>query len=187
MNAAEFKTILTDLGIKQTDLALLIGVTPRAISLWVTQARSVPDPVAAYLRLLVSLPKALQEKELARLKNENPGRYEGMYTVTFHGRTGEGLGVFVLTQGAAFGADSGSVQYDGIYQPSATQPGSIDITLRVSVPPVVALVQGVPPQPIPYSFDLSCSFAARGQTPLTVQTPFGHVQAQIDFIRSIPN
>jgi len=164
---------------------MLIGVTTRAISLWVAHERGIPGPVAAYLRLLSSLPKALQEKELTRIRKTDPSMYEGMYQCVFQGASGPGLGVFVLSRGTVFGSD-GAVQYDGVYKPSA-RPGYVDLALHLSVPPGVALVQGVPPQPMSYSFDVNCSFPIRGTELLTVQTPYGPVLAEVKFLRTVPN
>jgi hypothetical protein len=187
MNTLEFRKNLEILGLNQVEFARLVGVTARSISLWVSQEIDVPSPVAAYLNLLVSLPKAIQEKELSRLKQESNNMYEGMYRVMFEGQDGEGFGMVTLSRGALCGIDVGGVQYDGTYEPSANKPGYIDTKFKLSVPPGVSLVQGVPPQPMPYSFDLNCSFAARGITPLSVETPFGPVQAKVEFMRAIPN
>jgi DNA-binding transcriptional regulator YiaG len=56
MNAAELRSILSALGLSQVDLARLILISPRAVNLWATGERVVPGPVAAYLRLILSLP-----------------------------------------------------------------------------------------------------------------------------------
>jgi DNA-binding transcriptional regulator YiaG len=56
MNAAELRSILSALGLSQVDLARLILISTRAVNLWATGERVVPGPVAAYLRLILSLP-----------------------------------------------------------------------------------------------------------------------------------
>ena len=186
MDARTLQQALAALGISQADFSRLIQVTPRAISLWLSGERELSGPAAAYLRLLVSLPRVLQSKELARIRQEDdPAMAEGMYKFDYQGTTGSGLGVMVLSRGRVFGSDGG-VQYDGTCEPSRTQPGYVDVHLHLSVPPGVALVQGVPPQTMSYGFDLACSFAARGSTSVNVATPFGPVLAQITFLRPIP-
>jgi hypothetical protein len=111
--------------------------------------------------------------------------YEGMYGVVFHGKAGTGAGMLVMSRGRVFGSDGG-VSYDGAYKPTEGRAGYADVQLHLSVPPGVPLVQGVPPQPVAYGFDLNCSIAARGTTELNVQTPFGPVQATVRFLRDVP-
>ncbi len=185
MNEIELRAAIDDLGITQAEFSRLIEVTPRAISLWLAGEREVPGPVAAYLGLMASLPRALQARELARIRQEDPNMYEGMYKVTFQGAKGTGLGVLVMQRGRVFGSDGG-VQYDGAAKPSESRPGFADVQLHLTVPPGVPLVQGVPPKAMSYGFDLECSIAVRGTTPLTVQTPFGPVRAVVEFLREVP-
>lgn len=185
MSASELRVTLATLGLSQVDLARLLGVTARAVNLWATDERGVPGPAAAYLRLLLGLPKALQAKELARLNQEKVVMSEGMYLFTYQGRTGTGAGVLVLTDGRAFGTDTG-VQYDGTYAPSPSRPGFVDVRLRATVPPGIGLVQGVPAQPAPYWFDLTCTFPARGSADLEIPTPYGAVRVKVKFLRGVP-
>jgi DNA-binding transcriptional regulator YiaG len=186
METTELKQIIDNLGLSQTDLANLVGVTPRAVNMWLSQEREVAGPVVAYLRLLSSLPRTFQTKELARIREEDPKMYEGMYKFAFQGAAGNGLGVLVLSRGKVFGSDGG-VQYDGTYEPNDSRPGHVDVRLHLTVPPGVPLVQGVPPQPVAYNFDLGCSFPARGSAPIALQTPFGPVNVQVEFIRQVPD
>ncbi len=111
--------------------------------------------------------------------------YEGMFSFAYQGRAGNGLGALILANGVVFGSDGG-VRYDGTYQPSTIRAGYVDVHLRLTVPPGVPLVVGVPPQPMAYGFDVDCSFACRGQTNVNVQTPYGSVQGTISFLRTIP-
>lgn len=113
---------------------------------------------------------------------------EGMYGVAFAGVDGTGQGVLVVNNGLAYGYDVGGGKYDGSYTPSKS-PGHIDLRLRVTVPPGTSLVQGVPPQPMEYSFDITCTLKARADTFIQVPTPVAPtpVQAHIQFLRDIPN
>jgi hypothetical protein len=110
---------------------------------------------------------------------------EGMYLFTYQGQKGAGLGMIVLTEGRAFGTDTG-VRYDGTYGPNPTRPGLVDLQLKATVPPGIGLVQGVPPQPVEYHFDLNCTFPARGAADLQIPTPLGPVRVQVKFLRDIP-
>ena len=112
--------------------------------------------------------------------------FEGMYALKFRGQSGIGGGVLVLDRGRVYGTDFGA-SYDGVYVPSAKLPGCIDAHIHLDVPPGVALVTGVPPQPMAYGFDIDCTFAPKRTTPITIQTPFGNVEAEFTFLRNIPS
>ncbi len=110
---------------------------------------------------------------------------EGMFYIEYEGAEGFGHAALVLAEGRVFGAD-GRVLYDGRYEPSILQPGYVTANVHLTVPPGTPLVQGVPPQPMAYGFDVCCSFAVRGDTKVTVQTPFGPVNGVIHFLREVP-
>jgi hypothetical protein len=187
VNATELKATLNELGIGPTAFAQLIGVTPRAVSLWLAGEREVPGPAAAYLSLFASLPKALQAKELSRLTQERADMYEGMYGVELQGLHGQGLAAIVLLNGRVFGCDNGGVRYDGTYQPSQ-QAGLIDAKVRVEIPAGTVLVQTGRALPMNYGFDLELCFRAQGITLVQVQTPLGGtpVNARISYMRPLP-
>jgi transcriptional regulator with XRE-family HTH domain len=184
MNAAELRSILSALGLSQVDLARLILISTRAVNLWATGERVVPGPVAAYLRLILSLPPALRVKEVSRLGGQTMS-IDGMYAVEFAGKTGSGVASLVLDKGIVFGSD-GEVQYDGTYQPSA-EPGEIDLSVTARVPPNAQLVMAYPPQPVPYSFSLTCSFKPQSSSEVRIQTDLGPVSARIHYMRRLPS
>ena len=186
MDLADLRLTLDVLSLSQVDLARLIGISSRAISLWLSGEREVSGPAAAYVTLLLSLPRALQAKEISRIRKEDPHMSEGMYKFTYEGTTGAGLGILVLEHGRAFGSDGG-VLYDGTYEPSTDRPGDVSVHLHLTVPPGVPLVQGVPAQPMSYGFDVDWTFASRGTTMISVQTPYGPpVRGHIEFLRPVP-
>ncbi len=113
-------------------------------------------------------------------------RNEGMFSFQFEGAQGAGLGALVLNNGVAYGSDGG-VLYDGTFEPNKSKSGYVDVKLHLTVPPGVALVQGVPPQPMTFGFDLACTFSARGTTNVTVATPYGQVNGRVSFLRDVPN
>jgi len=61
---------LNSLGLSSPDFARLVGVTPRAVSLWLASQREVPGPVRAYARLLLSLPPPLRRAEIENALTE---------------------------------------------------------------------------------------------------------------------
>jgi predicted transcriptional regulator len=67
MLGVDLKTILNEVGLSQTDFARLVGVTPRAVTLWMVGDRNIPGPVEAYARLLHSVPLSVRQVELQRL------------------------------------------------------------------------------------------------------------------------
>lgn len=180
------KVSLDSLGLSPTEFARLINVTPRAVHLWLSENREISGPAEAYLRLFQSLPRAMQAKETARIRQENPTMNEGMFGFEFQGAQGSGFGALVLKNGHAFGSDGG-VLYDGTYEPTPSKVGNVDVKLRLTIPPGIALVQGVAPQPMTYSFDLDCTFSTRGETNISVQTPYGAVHGRVFFLREVPN
>lgn len=174
---------LDALGLSKPGFARLVGVSLRAVNMWCTGDRETPGPVVAYLRLLASLPRALQAAEIATLE-ENPMSYDGLYNIEYAGAAGGGTVTLVFMDGLVFGHDGG-VAYDGTYEPVA--PGLMDVRLKLVVAPGVALVQGVPPQPAEYSFHIGVRVPARGQAPLQTDTPYGPIAFRIAYLRPLPD
>lgn len=54
MSADEFRAILADLGLNQTEAATVLGITPRAVRFYVAGERSIPPVLAKVARLLAS-------------------------------------------------------------------------------------------------------------------------------------
>jgi hypothetical protein len=93
--------------------------------------------------------------------------------------------MIVLMNGVVFGHDGGVV-YDGAYTPSK-KSDHIDVSLRLTVPAGVALVQGVPAQRASYFFDIAVTIPARGTVRgMRVSTPYGAVACNVVFARPIP-
>lgn len=185
MDSSELIDALSQLEITKGDLARLTEVTVRAVNMWLSGEREIPGPLEAYVRLLRALPKAVLAQELARIREEDPRMYEGMYELHFGGEGGTGSGILVLQGGVIFGHDSG-VRYDGTYAPSRTQRGHIDARLCLTVFPGTELVQGIPAQPVQYTFDVECSVATRSETAQTVETPYGPVKVAFRYLRDVP-
>ncbi len=186
MQADDLKTALVEIGLEKSDLARLLGVTLRAVNMWMAGDREVPGPAGAYLRLLRSLPPALQAQEIATLSKGDGIMYDGLFAVEYSGLTGRGAATPVFSNGVIFGHDGG-VAYDGTYAPSRSVPEQMEIQLWLTVPPGVPLVQGVPGQPAEYRFAIRTSIPARGVANQTVQTPYGAVDYALRFLRTLPD
>jgi hypothetical protein len=190
MTAAELRTVIEALQVSQIQLAESLGVTARAIGMWLGGEREIPGPVAAYLRLLLSLPRALCVKELERSRRE-PEMLEGMYRLDFTGHAGHGVAALVLRDGTVFGADEAGVQYDGTYEPTGAS-GEVSMSLVLTVPPGVTLVQGVVADHRGFSFQvgpqkLNLLGTADVTIPTPVNGPRGVVRARMSKLRNLPN
>jgi len=201
MTAAELRATLGTLDLRQLQAARLLGVTIRAVGMWINEEREVPGPVAAYFNLLMSLPVALRAREFARIQ-ENVEVFDGMYLMEFSSgpSTGiappeTGLGVLVFQDGRIFGSDS-HVSYDGEFAPTG-KPGEVAMKVRVSAPPGVSvrLIQGVTSDHRGFSFDVGpqkVALGSPGGAVLTVMTPIGPpdrraVTVRLTKLRNLPD
>src|SRR6266436_3751706 len=115
MTNDELRSALAEMGLGQSELARLIGVTSRAVSLWLSGDRAIPGPAEAYIRLFRVLPPGLRQIELNRLKERGTPMRDGMYGISFQGRQSAGMGVLIFDAGRAYGTDSQGVKFDGEY------------------------------------------------------------------------
>lgn len=186
MKRQELKVILGQIGISQADLAHLVGVTPRAVSLWMTGSRSIPGPLAAYARLLASLPLGMQQAELANLSEEIKTMKDGMYLIQYAGQAGSGYGTLIFDGGRIYGADIAAGKYDGeCHFNEAT--GLVDVSIRVQMSAGQQSVIGMV-QPFDWILDVSTAMDPDkdcGQ--LNVQTNLAKpIVASYRFLRSLP-
>jgi hypothetical protein len=186
MNVNDLRAILAELETSQADFARLIGVTPRAVALWVAGERAIPGSVEGYLRLLRLLPPNLRQMELNRLKQKGTGMRDGMFGITFQGQQGYGMGVIVLDNGLVYGTDVGGVRYDGDYLFDEVS-GLVSVKVKITFPPNVQSVFGIS-NPYEWAFDLTTSFDPRQNSgPLSLKTSIGKsISAQFVFLRSLP-
>jgi transcriptional regulator with XRE-family HTH domain len=139
------KSILDRIGLKQTELASLLAVSPRTVSLWATGDSDLPGPVAAYLRVLQDVGPDLLSKELSRLEGRPRKFDEGIYGLNY---TGEHAGqrdggdaLAVLRAGKIFGSDRWGGIFSGSYYFDPGQQTN-QVHVRVQVPPDGELVTG---------------------------------------------
>src|SRR5215467_7145118 len=84
--------------------------------------------------------------------------FDGIYSMTFRGHADWGMGMLIIQGGVITGADVAGGLYDGVYE---QQGSDLLVTLTMTVPPGVALVQGTPAQPKQYSFPIQTKLPAR--------------------------
>ena len=186
MTSSDLKAILTELELTQADFARLLGITPRAIALWIADERTIPGPAESYLRLFRLLPPNLRQVELNRLKQKGTAMRDGMFGITFQGQQGAGMGVLVFENGRVYGTDTEGVRYDGEYEFSESS-GLVDVKIKVTFPPNVRSVFGVA-NPYEWAFDVTAKFDPKQNSgTLTVRTSIGQqIEARYVYLRSLP-
>ena len=187
MTNDELRQTLEDLSLRQNTFAKLLGVTPRAVTLWLSGERAVPAPVVSYLRLFEHLPPNLRQAELETVLEDGRKMREGMYAITFRSGEQTGAAVLVFENGRIYGVDTGAVRYDGgyTYDPIAE---SVDAVIRITFPPDVEAVFGVR-NPYEWSYDVTAKFNPNGDSgDVEVETSLGQaIEAQYAFLRALPN
>lgn len=187
MTGNELKATLAGLGVTQADFSRLIGVTPRAVTLWLAEERGIPGPTEAYLRVFRLLPPNLRQVELNRIREKGSTMRDGMYGITFQDQQGAGMGVLVFDSGRVYGTDTEGVRYDGEYI-FDERSGLANIKVKIVFPPNVKVVFGIS-NPYEWAFDVTTSFNPKLDAgALSVQTSLGRpVNAQYRFLRNLPD
>lgn len=184
------RDVLDRLGLRQVELARLLDVSPRTVSLWATGETAVPGPVAAYLRVVQARPDALHV-ELKRLAGRDKMLIEGIYGFTYKG---EHMGVLdgdtalavlrngkILGSGRAGGMFTGSYEFDGARQVSK-------VHVRMQVPPDGELVTGYRAGSEGAVLDITGDFERAQPHSTTVIDVAGRpVEITLSYIGPLPN
>ena len=186
MDRQDLRATLERLGISQSDLARLVDVTPRAVSLWMVGARGVPGTVAAYVQLLESLPLGMRQAELAKLTEEQRTMKDGMYLIDFAGQAGTGQATLVFEGGRIYGTDNGGGIYDGEFQLDETTD-RVNLKIRVQMTAGHASVVGIV-QPFDWIIDVSTVIDPdKDSDRINIQTSLGKpIVANYRFLRPLP-
>jgi hypothetical protein len=186
MKPDELKKLLAHLQVTQVTFARLIGVTARAVNLWMMEDRSIPGPVIAYANLLGSLPPNLRQAEINRLTQRGTGMRDGIFGITFQGRVSAGMGMMIFDSGRVYGSDTEGARYDGgyVYNEGTKM---VDVTVKVTMPPNVQAVFGIS-NPYEWAFDAMATFDPKSNAgPVIVKTSIGQsLPATYKFLRSLP-
>lgn len=118
MSALPLKPALQRLGLRQTELARLVGVSARTVNQWASGSQALPGSVAGYLRLLEAANPKTRDAELARLDDRTRHLDEGLYRVGYRSvRDGEpDLALAVLRAGKISGCDQHGGTFAGTYR-----------------------------------------------------------------------
>jgi transcriptional regulator with XRE-family HTH domain len=134
----ELKRVLERLGLKQTDFARLLDVSPRTVSLWATGDVTLPGPVKAYLRMLQFADDSRRTLEFARLAARSPSVHDGLYSVRYRPIASSmmpyenGDGIAMLKAGHIVGSDAGGGKFEGTYRfDSSRQTFHFRVWLRI--------------------------------------------------------
>ncbi|MCU0732856.1 MAG: hypothetical protein MUE84_14885 [Hyphomonas sp.] len=127
MSQGALKPKLAKLGLRQSDLARLIDVSPRTVNLWATGAQSLPGAVDGYLRLLEAAPANVRKAEFERLDDRSKHLDEGIYGVRYSsvGADEQGYGMAVLLRGKIAGGDAHGMLFSGSYRFDRNKAGNI--------------------------------------------------------------
>lgn len=133
MDALQLKAKVASWVLSQAEFAQWVGVSPGAVTQWLSGARPVPGTVEAFIKLFESLPPTLQNTHLSRIR-KGTITMEAMFAVEFAGSAGFGGASLTFKDGYVYGFDLGGGIYDGHYKASVTRPGFTDIEVNVKMP-----------------------------------------------------
>jgi hypothetical protein len=186
-SAMALKEVLERLGLKQTEFARLVQVSPRTVSLWATGESPMPGPVLAYLRVLVALSPEALAVELNRLDGRTQMLEEGIYNIAYRGELGHGSGTLVFRNGKVAGTDVSGGSFEGTYNyDAATQLNNVVVTLKV--PPNGSLVTGLTAGPMGATLPISASFKRPApKSAARVKVAGRPVDVELTFVRSLPH
>jgi hypothetical protein len=187
MNGEDLRKQLHDLQLNHSELARLVGITPRAVNLWIADERAVPGPVESYLRLLQLLPSQLRLIELARLKQKGTNMSDGMFGIVYSGNAGFGSGTLIFDNGRVYGADTERGRYDGMYLFNEAS-GLAEVTLKVTMPANTMSVFGIS-NPYEWAIDVTAAIDPKLDSGhVAVKSSLGpSLQAQYKFLRGLPD
>lgn len=187
MTGNELKAILDRFRIRQVDLARLLDVTPRTVSVWATGDGPVPGVVEAYLRVLQLLSPEALAIEISMLERSERMLDDGLYLIRFGGTDDLGQGVLAFAGGRISGVDIGGAQYEGVYGLDV-KSGLNRAEVTLIVPPSGALVTGAVAGPMGARLTLRAEFSKPSPISyFTVDVGGRPVSVELSYVRRLPN
>jgi transcriptional regulator with XRE-family HTH domain len=185
------KEILQRLGIRQAELARLIEVSPRTVSLWATGASPLPGPVAAYLRVLEASGFEAKGRELKHLEERGRRLDEGIYGLAYAGEhegdVDSGDALAVLRNGKILGSDRWGGVFTGSYEYDA-EARINRVHVRLEVPPEGVLVTGFAAGPRGAMIDVvACFERAAPRTEAMIDIAGRPVEIKLTYLGPVPN
>ncbi len=184
------KRILEHIGLKQTELAKLLDVSPRTVSMWATGEVELPGPVAAYLRVLQAAGPEILASEFGRLKGRHRMFDEGLYSLNYAGGSGDpdygGDALAVLRAGRIVGSDRWGGLFEGNYRfDEVTQTNHFRLLMRV--PPEGELVTGFTAGPEGATVEFVAELErASPVTTATIEVCGQPVELKLTFLSPLP-
>ena len=189
------KESLERLGLKQSEFARLIEMSPRTVSLWATGESPLPGPVTAYLRVLQLLPADVRAEEIRRVQGRSKMIDEGLYNVEYRSVSqsdcslddASGSALAVLRNGKILGSDRwgavfmGSYEFDPVSETNA-------VHLRLHVPPQGEVVTGFAAGPDGASIEIAGQFDRAAPVSRTIADVAGRpLQVIMTYLGALPN
>lgn len=188
MTGEELKRAIAELRLTQAEFARLVGVTVGAVAQWLSETRSIPGPVEAYVALFMRLPISTREFELAQLRKGTNIMRNGMYLIHFTGSAGDGDATLTFHNGIVYGFDTGGGRYDGTCT-VVNANGIAEIDIKVTMPANVPSVVGGTVHPFEWTLPVKAQMNInqdRGY--LRVNTGLGpQLNAQFTRMRDLPS
>ncbi|WP_256751046.1 DNA-binding transcriptional regulator [Mesorhizobium sp. Mes31] len=188
MTGLELKETIAELRISQAEFARLVGVTVGAVAQWLSENRSIPGPVEAFVALFMRLPSSIREFELSQLQKGASNMRNGMYLIHFVGSAGDGYATLTFDDGLVYGFDTGGGQYDGVCTPNTASADVVDIEVKVRMPPNIKSVVGGISNPFEWVLPVKTQLNIRNDRgQISVKTALGPtVQASYTRMRDLP-
>lgn len=192
MRDRQLKDVLERIGLKQAELARLIGVSQRTVSQWATGDAALPGPAAAYLRVLQKLPPAALAEEFGRLEGRKLMLDEGLYGLDYWAAglassgNEAGAGLAVLRNGKILGSDRWGGIFEGSYAFDPVKRANT-VHVRLQVPPRGELVTGFAAGPKGAMVDIVGSFVRAAPIASTVVSIEGQpVAVKLAYLGALP-
>lgn len=108
---------------------------------------------------------------------------DGFYAAYLTGRGGNSVLLLAVNSGSLVGVDTGGLHYDGSVDPRTD--GGFNFHVKYVIQPGTQLITGMgsvaTPTPVSLDFTVPADFASG--TILTIQTPFGPINAKMSKLR----
>jgi len=191
MPESGLKTAIERLGLRQSELARLIDVSPRTVSQWATGDAALPGPVAAYLRVLQVLPPEQLADELGRLEGRKRMLDEGIYSLSCRAKDSENFAaqssLAVLRNGKILGSDRQGSLFTGSYEYDSTSQRN-RMHVRFQVPPNGVIFTGSGAGPGGAVVDIVGAFDRAAPTAqATVDVEGEAVELRLTYLGPLPN
>ncbi|ESZ45309.1 MULTISPECIES: helix-turn-helix transcriptional regulator [unclassified Mesorhizobium] len=188
MTGSELKEAIAELRISQAEFARLVGVTVGAVAQWLSENRSIPGPVEAFVALFMRLPLSIREFEIYQLQKGAINMRNGMYLIHFVGTAGDGYATLTFDNGLVYGFDTGGGQYDGVCTPNTASAEMVDVDVKVRMPPNARSVVGGISNPFEWVLPVKAQLNIRNDRgQISVETGLGPiVHANYTRMRDLP-